>query len=247
MQFNLKFMREFFKFFHRTENSVDESNAPDLKTLTVGEIHALTPDKGLVKIPLHITMQDRQTLNTAWMIRTVENTFAVVFHLDCFMASINTPDMNGLYATVAHEIGHYLAGHFENKPNGNLDIKSAEQDFFINQYYANPTPENEAKYMRCLFFALLKGGVNIREIEADLMALKFVPLSELVHIHTLDFRDEKNPFTVVEKVNRIKRLNAMVQDKPIDTKGYSLYIELFDPNKDEKVKPLTPEAIAELT
>lgn len=246
MQFNLKFMREFYKFFHRTEMSVDGTDNDKLKTLTVGEIHVITPDK-VFEIPLHITMKNRQTINTAFIMKTIDDKFAVVFHLDCFMELLGTPSLNGLYATVAHEIGHYLAGHFEGSPNKNLDIKTPEQEFFIAEYNKNPTPAIEHQYMRCLFFALLKGGVNIAELEADMLALKFVPLSELVHIHTLDFRNEENPFTVVEKVNRIKRLNALYQGKDIDTTGYSLYIKLYDPNKDEGAKPLSPEIVAEIT
>lgn len=246
MQFNLKFMREFFKFFHKTDTGVEENNDTNFKSLPVGMVHVLTP-QGLTKIPLHITQDERQTLNTAWVVELVDGRIMILFHLDCFMESLDTPEMNGLYATVAHEVGHYLAGHFGGKANKNLDIKTEDQEFLIKQYHANPSTENEMRYMRCLFFSLLRGAVNIAELEADLIALKFVPLAELVHIHTLDFKDEKNPFTVVEKVNRIKRLNAIVGQKKIDTQGYSLFIHLYDMNKpkEEREKEEPAELLAE--
>lgn len=228
MQFNLKFMREFFKFFHKTENSIEEDDKSTFKSMPVGEITVTTP-KEVVKFPLHVTLEDYATsLNTAWVVRTVDGRTVVIFHLDCFTASVNTPNMNGLFATIAHEVGHYLAGHFDNEANKNLDIKTPEQEFFIKLYQSNPTAETEMRYMRCLFFALLKGAVTIAELEADLLALRFVPLAELVHIHTQDFRNEKNPFTVLEKVNRINRLNRLMQDRPINTQGYELSIEFFE-------------------
>lgn len=251
MHFNLKFMREFFKFFHTTDTSVSESTDPNFNSLHVGNINAITPETGLVVLPLHITQDKRQTLDTAWIVRLVDGKTMVVFHLDCFMESINTPDMNALYATVAHELGHYFSGHFDREPNKNLDIKAEDQDFLIKQYNANPCIENEIRYMRCLFFCLIRGGVNIAELEADMLALRFVPLSELVHIHTQDFKNEANPFTILEKVSRIKRLNAYAETaqyakmREPSSERYSLYIELFDMNKpaEEREKREEPEVL----
>lgn len=231
MKFNLKFMREFFKFFHQTDNAAfEDTETSSFTSLEVGVVRVTTP-KGVKQFPLHITQQKRQTLNTAWIVKLVGGKLIIVFYIDCFMQSIDTPYLNGLYATVAHEVGHYLAGHFDREPNKNLDIKTAEQEFFIKQYQANPTPENEIRYMRCLFFALMRGGVNIAELEADMIALKLVPLAELVHIHTQDFKNEENPFTVVEKVNRIKWLNNYCENNKIKSEGYDLSVTLHDMTK----------------
>lgn len=246
MQFNLKFMREFFKFFHQVENDPvnDVNDFSKFNSLEVGVVSVKTPT-GKKNFPLHITQEKRQAHNTAWIVRLVNGRLIILFYLDCFMQCIDTPNMNGLYATVAHEVGHYLAGHFDRTPNKNLDIKTEEQEFFIKQYQANPTLQNEMRYMRCLFFALLRGAVNIAEIEADMIALKLVPLADLVHIHTQDFNNHSNPFTIVEKVNRIKWLNRYYEMKRIDSTGYELHIELHDmtKSKEEREKREEPDVL----
>lgn len=232
MKFNLKFMREFFKFFHKTETQVQE-NYPEsdvFNTKEIGVVNVMSPE-GFVNIPLKITPDERDVLNTAWMMKTVGGEYAIVFHIDHFVKCYGSEDMNDLYATVAHEIGHYLAGHFEKNANGNVDVKPEVQEFFFNRYQGNKTEANEVAYMRSVFFALLKGGVIIKEIEADLIALRFVELNDLVHIHTEDFQNKKNPFTVLEKVNRIRRLNKFSEDNDIDRQGYSLYIKLHEIEK----------------
>lgn len=231
MQFNLRFMREFFKFFHRSEMDGITSSSDVMNTKEVGEINIITP-KGKETISLAITDEKRNTQNTAWMIKTIDGRFIVIFHIDYFIKQLFSHNMDALYATVAHEIGHYLCGHFENAPSASLDVKREVQDFFHKQYEHSPTPANEVAYMRSVFFALLKGGVVIRELEADMMALKFVPVANLVHIHTQDFDDKVNVFTVVEKVNRIKRLNHYAENNDIDKEGYNLFVQLYDTKED---------------
>lgn len=232
MQFNLKFMREFFKFFRTTEGDARVDDSLNMSTREVGEINVITPTDKYTFV-LAIT-NDGHTNNTAYMVKTVDGNFIVVLHIDYFIKQVYSDNMNGLYAVVAHEIGHYLAGHFEQEADAFVDVKREVQQFFFNRYKEDTTLANEISYMRSVFFSLLKGGVVVRELEADLTALRFVPVADLVHVHSQDFNNPKNVFTVVEKVNRIKRLNQYVEDHDIEREGYHLFIQLYDINKKEE-------------
>ena len=86
--------------------------------------------------------------------------------------------------------------------------------------------------MNATLHSLLKGGCNALELEADIIALKFIHLNDLIVIH-LETMVENNMFARGEKMNRIKQLTKYVNDYDIDQKGYGLELILTKADGEE--------------
>ena len=135
-------------------------------------------------------------------------------------------DMSEVFrALVSHEIGHVLSGHFdEDSDKSWVTVNKADQVFLYDRYQENPTFNNKMAYARSVFFSLMRGGVLDKEIEADMVALSFCTVESLITLHGFDLEKMDNPFTVLEKKNRIVELLRHWKETAIDRSGYTLEI-----------------------
>ena len=114
---------------------------------------------------------------------------------------------NRLKAVIAHEVGHYVCNHHNAKNYGRqLNVKTDRLNRLSNEAYNNALKFKT--YIRAILFSLLRGGVIVRESEADAAAGLYVPLDDVIAIHTEDFIF-KNKFAAYEKVNRVNWLNKL--------------------------------------
>ena len=226
MELNLGMFREFVKFFKRNDVDHNELKSNLIGLKDIGKIKVKTPAEEIT-FPLSITDRDDGS-QSAYMAKMTNGDIHVVLHIDYFCQVMEHDFFPIFTGTIAHEVGHYLAGHFNGGIiNEYLNVKEEVQRFFASRYQETKSLKDEHCYMRSVAASLLKGGVFNMELQADLQALHFVSLSDLIHTHSIDLDNKENIFPVMEKVNRINLLNKIVSDKPVNREGYELHIEFY--------------------
>ena len=123
-------------------------------------------------------------------------------------------------ACIAHEIGHYTAGHlFPGNENKDGFLFAPKRDFHIESYKKSPTDEGYFKAHSETMKAILRGAILRKEIEADIYANKFVPKQDIINCHSVSMR-EPNPFASLEKRNRIDYIAKNFSVYPERPEGY---------------------------
>lgn len=128
-----------------------------------------------------------------------------------------TTGLNRIIATIAHEIGHYLSGHLEKDHSANFVFdnqnvghnRQTKIERFLSSIEENETNEKYIKlFYRSVFSALLLGSCKEDEVQADLIAIQYVPVDDLILTHT-EGLSHHNPFVRMEKQNRINMLSRL--------------------------------------
>lgn len=185
----------------------------------IGGVNVATPNR---QFSLDLMVSKCESETPFSLLEFVDQTVAVCLDLKGFDLFFS-PSMKDLAdASIAHEIGHYLAGHLSNVAiarNMNICTGSGAEEK-QNRCYDNGDYNS---YMRSLMVSLLRGDVLKYEYEADLIALNFVNATSLVAAHAL-YLSNTNKVTVLEKVNRINKiLKASETIKPNREKYYIEY------------------------
>lgn len=172
----------------------------------------------------------------AYLVTWSDDTNGIVFSRELYVNS----DLNRLNAVIAHEMGHYICGHHTSPGYGRqLDINTDRLIKLSRLAGAtDATEKDRLKYLRAVMFNLLRGGVIERELEADLTASFFVPIDDLILIHTEDL-DHFSPSAMLEKKNRIVKLNSY-KDREVSEK-FNFKLTLNKPKAKKVVINALPE------
>lgn len=225
---NIGFYRELEKYFIQTEEKNITKDITNINHFDLGVIKIKTPYKNF-GLPLIFT-KDKNSIDNAAIVKFTSDEICICFSNELLEKCLNEDNLDIMYAICAHEIGHYLSGHFNNDINNNfLNIKTEEQKFLFSEYKRLQTNSSYTLYMRNVLTSLLRGGCTIKELEADLKALNFITFDNLISMH-IKLLHKDNIFTRIEKLNRIKYLEKYISENKIDIEDYELDIEFNKPN-----------------
>lgn len=229
-QMKMKHFKNFFDHYKACDVSVDVSETDSLYLGYIGTVKVKTPTKTLEYEIFH-----SENVDTCSAIRTTSEDFIIVFSTDflnneCVIHNVATV----LKGIIAHELGHLINGDLEAGSDnlGWLTINKETQIRLFEIARTTGMAKDEDRYYRCVLSSMMRGGCLEKELNADLTALRFVPLEDIVYIHSLSFEKIKdNPYTTLEKVNRIRFLNAfnksmLATNEDIEayTEGYSMEV-----------------------
>lgn len=223
---NLELYRGLLKeFMFQEERSVENVDISDLKK--VGVIHFQDLEHKDKSLDFYLNYAYTGDGSDAYLMLFTDGSLAITVAAKYFAQC----QMNRLMATIAHEVGHYVCTHQTNENYGRqLHNKHERLTQLSSEAFDNP--DKACSYYRATLFSLLRGGVTLRESEADACASLYVPVDDLILIHTEDF-SHPNKFAVQEKFNRVKWL---IELKKTEVKN-KLKLELkLNPTKGKKVK-----------
>lgn len=144
------------------------------------------------------------------VVKTTDDEVSVVVHKNIIET---TPD-HLFKCIIAHEIGHWLAGHFDKTTvsghSGEILYKDSKLPELIKNYERDNCDFNFYRIHKHVLKGLLRGGILKKEIEADYGASKYIPLQDILLIHSGDMM-AKNPFASLEKRNRINFISKSFQ------------------------------------
>lgn len=141
---------------------------------------------------------------------TADTAYAASFKDGSIGIVLSERELQGpdLFAILAHEVGHIEAGHPGSGRSNLLDIKQKrQQEILDNLYKLSDVDYDRAvhSYYRMNLFSLLRGGVMVLELEADLIALNYCPASLLLQCHR-DKLTSTNLSVRLEISNRFNRI-----------------------------------------
>jgi hypothetical protein len=159
---------------------------------------------------------------------TTTGEFSIVVHDD---ALATTPDQK-FRAIMAHEIGHYVMGHFEDwhkkKTKNQVLYHDSKLFDLLNKYEKDRSDFNFYKAQRHMLKSLLRGSILRQELEADYGASKYVSKQDIIYIHSTDMKQD-NPIVSLEKRNRIDFISRNFDDYPPNSDGSYFKLEIhFD-------------------
>lgn len=231
----MQLFRAFFNHYKHTEENIESKRLTSVSLNKSGIVTITTREKTTV---YDLSVVDVESSGMA--IRTTDNDIIICFGEEAMEVFRQTHNgLNTLKSIVAHEAGHII--------NGDLDLENIRPDFvnvdkevqenLFKIAMNTEDPKKNIQYLRSVMSGMLKGGCLEQELKADLSALRFISLEDLIHIHSLDLKhiNKSNPYIALEKVNRINQLNAFAREyfKTIDDineyrAGYALEVYLID-------------------
>lgn len=125
---------------------------------------------------------------------------------------------------IAHELGHYLSGHFDNGDSAYLSMYESESKIAVNN-------DDQDQHAYWTSRSVADGGYIIREMQADTIAAHFVGIDRVFHMQMSDAFSHDNLTVTIEKLNRLKYLDAKFKGIATPTDGYQMGIEAIDLNK----------------
>lgn len=153
-------------------------------------------------VELHVD----ELASSAYVARTTDDNIFIGISKD----ELARPNLLGI---LAHEIGHIEAGHFNTPADMNLDRNNRKLQHYLDAYKQDASDLNAIKYQTAVIIGLIRGGVFIGELEADMIAIKYAGIESIVAVHSKSL-SSSNPAVRIEAVNRISRLSKL---KSIDT------------------------------
>lgn len=202
----LAFYRELFQQFLNHEDVEETSNNKgDFKC--VGKVIAKDIEDKTHEINFYIDYAAAENDMRACFTKFMDGTLGIVFSKNLF----TTASINRLMAIIAHEVGHYLCDHLSD-PSYGTQLNN-DHDRLV-RLATKPDKKTRTladvrNYLRAVMFGLLRGGVILREMEADRYASMFVTIDSLIAIHSEDL-GHQNPFCSLEKRNRLVWLNSLI-------------------------------------
>lgn len=201
--------KAFFDHYKLHDCSDDANHSNELQLNYIGYVDVTTPSKKET-----YKIYSDPSVETAIAVRTTNDEYIIVFGQDYLNKRLDIHNNRTvLMGTIAHEVGHLI--------NGDLDIENTNKEDWVTinkedqirlqeKAIKTKTIRDYDRYFRCVFGALVRGGCLEKELKADLTGIRFTPIENIIIIHTEDFNNtNKNPYTTLEKVNRIKNLNLI--------------------------------------
>ena len=137
------------------------------------------------------------------------------------IGDLNHIVVSNVMAILAHEVGHILSGHFDTNKESYITANKDKQDLYLAKYRKDEKEVDYKLLNRAIFFGILKNGMLSHELEADMKALEYVSVKDLIKLHS-SYLDEGTIVTKMEKVNRIAYLSKLID--PVTFK----YIRIVD-------------------
>lgn len=221
---NLELYRGLLKeFMFQEERSVENVDISDLKK--VGVIHFQDLERKDKSLDFYLNYAYTGDGSDAYLMIFTDGSLAVTIAAKYFAKC----EMNRLMATIAHEVGHYVCEQHNNEDYGRqLNLKHERLVRLSSEAYEDPSKARS--YYRATLFSLLRGGVTLRESDADACASLYVPVDDLILVHTEDF-SHPNKFAVQEKFNRVKWLIELKKTEVKDKLKLELRVNLVKGKK----------------
>lgn len=117
------------------------------------------------------------------------------------------------YTCVAHELGHYLSGHLDR-------VELSVPNLYKEENLKLCEAGDQEEHVRLSVKAVLEGGYLEKELEADLVAVKFVGMANVVAMQISSAGNADNPLVALDKFNRCVALSKL----DCNGAGYSISI-----------------------
>lgn len=210
--------RVLFRLFLESEAASGKIN-PNVSKFTprrVGKVNF--ENNGEIKeLPLVIDLEN--VITGSCLVRTTDDNIYIVIPKKDLMSY----SQNVILATCAHEIGHYICGHILGGRVSFVTQNKRKQMYYYEKHKEDDK-DYSTFYMRSVFFGLLRKGVLDMEIEADIIASKYISIDQLICVHSMDLSDN-SAVVVAEKVNRINILNEMLSNENLNKKNMTVTID----------------------
>ena len=213
--------------FIRIEESNMEKPTLTITHSQVGKLIILTPDQ-TYELPIVHVVEFNDVSDTSLIETSDGEVFIGVAKNVVDMIMENDVRMNLVWAVLAHEVGHYVSEHLNTyvtidgiNEGKSLDIRGRQHQIAIDRYLNNPTESNYRRYMLTLLTCLLRGACHKAEIEADIMACKFVGITDMIMCCACS-DNKNNIFTALENHNAIQRLKKLQPLTAEERSGYNL-------------------------
>lgn len=123
-----------------------------------------------------------------------------------------------LMGVIAHELGHHLCDHNSKEHVNVLNLKSDKTERLQLLWENEKCRLRQAIYAdqfyRTQLSAIIQGAVLVRELEADLKALEYVPVDHLIAAHSEDLNNKYiSSYSRQEKINRISVLSKIPESE----------------------------------
>lgn len=208
-EFKAQLVKELIAF--ENANIPAKENKEDMASVLAGYIHYKTNDD-VGKINLEVGLKYPCTS----LVKYVTGKVAIVIKREDFVSK----NFTELEAMIAHELGHYLCRHFDEKDSDYLSMYEAESKAAIDN-------DDQDSHVYWTSKAVADGGYVVREMEADLVAAHFVGIGNVFHMQMSDAFEHDNLTVTIEKLNRLKYLNNHFKEIVTPVLGYEMTIELI--------------------
>lgn len=212
MSAQFKFYKELIKYIKKTEESNKELK--ERNSITHSDICDIFVIYNGKEYTYKLVLDVSNTSNDATCILTKDGDILITLTERNFKQLMDDEHYHNILGVIAHEVGHILAGHFDtNTDLKHLSINHEKQNnFFIK---ANDNNKYESLYLNSIASSLIKGGVLVKELEADIIACELVGINIVLLGHALSFETSPTVVTKTEKTNRISELLRLYKDKKI--------------------------------
>lgn len=198
----------------------EEDSEPDFKDpREVGEVK-WTIDSVTQRLPLYFAtpkVDSSGHVQSACLARFTDGNVGVIVSLEDFVNN------KFLTATIAHEVGHYIHQHFQCE---DVSLPNLYKENNLIAYLDGDQDTHD----RITSKSIIDGGYLDRELEADVIAVKFVGVLSVIALHTQDAVSHFNPLSRLEKLNRVAQLYKLFvcgeNDYILPQPGWELSISL---------------------
>lgn len=213
---NLTFYKELVKELAKADSAGSDANGPiSPMIIDAGLVEFEVPEpivdkKATWTLPFYIEANNPKAM-CGYLADFVDGDIAVVISQQYFVNA----DTTRLMAVIAHEVGHYILGHHKDSSYGRqLNVRTERLETLSRKAGQEDASQKDHDcYVRAAMFSLLRGGCLVRETEADTAASIYVPVNDLILVHSEDL-DHPNPAAVLEKKNRLVWLNKTKETEP---------------------------------
>ena len=214
-EFKAQLLKELIAF--ENNNIPTKENEESVSTVLAGYVHYRAGDD-IGKVELEVGFNDV----VSSLVKYKTGKTSIVINHNDFSNKI----FSVLEAIIAHELGHYLSGHLDKDDHSYLSLYETESKTAID------IGDQEGHIYwsaRCI----TEGGYIVREMQADMLAARFVGIGKIFHMQMSDAFEHDNLTVAIEKLNRLKYLNDCFKEDVTPANGYEMAIEFIKPGSDQ--------------
>lgn len=153
----------------------------------------------ITEVPIIINDYDEKEELNASCALTTDNEIYISFNL--YTALRLT--MKQLFTVIAHEMGHYVLGHFDSGDN----IKARQYFQDVSDIFSDIDNDSLAEKI------LKENYVNYRELQADLFACLLTSPTDVIAMRALMIANNHHPGVVFQELNMIRYIQEFQLDR----------------------------------